>query len=156
MDTILLDFSKAFDKVDHNKLCYKLHHYGITLGETSFMDWVILNSQWQIIYISTSRIRRISWNSTGSITISGVHKWFTTLCRIQSLSLCRWCSSLLVNNITVRPCYSSEWLAQTPNMGRIMENGIPPEQVQGLTSNKQDQTHNFRLYLPQWKARISW
>ena len=28
-DSVLLDFSKAFDKVDHHKLCQKLHHYGI-------------------------------------------------------------------------------------------------------------------------------
>ena len=29
IDSILLDFSKAFDKVDHRKLCLKLAHYGI-------------------------------------------------------------------------------------------------------------------------------
>ena len=29
IDSILLDFSKAFDKVDHRKLCVKLAHYGI-------------------------------------------------------------------------------------------------------------------------------
>lgn len=29
MDSILLDFSKAFDKVNHHKLCNKLDHYGI-------------------------------------------------------------------------------------------------------------------------------
>ena len=33
-DTIILDFSKAFDKVSHSRLLYKLQHYGIT-GKTN-------------------------------------------------------------------------------------------------------------------------
>ena len=37
INSILLDFSKAFDKVDHNKLCHKLHHYGIQ-GKT--LNWI--------------------------------------------------------------------------------------------------------------------
>ncbi len=36
-DLILLDFSKAFDKVNHEKLLYKLHFYGIR-GET--LTWI--------------------------------------------------------------------------------------------------------------------
>ena len=28
-DVILLEFSKAFDKFPHNRLCQKLHHLGI-------------------------------------------------------------------------------------------------------------------------------
>lgn len=37
IDSILLDFSKAFEKVDHNKLCHKLHHYRIQ-GKT--LNWI--------------------------------------------------------------------------------------------------------------------
>ena len=35
-DAILLDFSKAFDRVSHQHLCYKLHHYGI---RGKLLDW---------------------------------------------------------------------------------------------------------------------
>ena len=36
-DLILLDFSEAFDKVAHEKLLLKLHHYGIR-GDT--LKWI--------------------------------------------------------------------------------------------------------------------
>ena len=36
-DIILLDFSKAFDKVNHSKLMWKLHQYGICGHK---LDWV--------------------------------------------------------------------------------------------------------------------
>ena len=47
-DLILLDFSKAFDKVAHEKLLLKLHHYGIR-GDT--LKWIkdfliIKNKPW--------------------------------------------------------------------------------------------------------------
>ena len=37
IDAILLDFSKAFDKVSHERLAAKLHHYGIR-GPT--LNWI--------------------------------------------------------------------------------------------------------------------
>ena len=37
LNTILLDFSKAFDKIDHDKLCIKLEHYHI---RGKLLDWL--------------------------------------------------------------------------------------------------------------------
>ena len=37
METVLLDFSKAFDKVDHRKLGLKLSHYGI---KEKYLGWI--------------------------------------------------------------------------------------------------------------------
>ena len=36
-DVILLDFSKAFDRVAHKRLCHKLCHLGINV---SLLDWI--------------------------------------------------------------------------------------------------------------------
>jgi len=36
-DVLLLDFKKAFDKVPHRRLCYKLPHYGI---RDATLEWI--------------------------------------------------------------------------------------------------------------------
>ena len=48
-DTIILDFTKAFDKVSHKHLCTKLHYYGI---RDPILDWIkdfISNRSQQVI-----------------------------------------------------------------------------------------------------------
>ena len=49
-DLILLDFSKAFDKVAHEKLLLKLHHYGI---RRDTLKWIkdFLDNQKQAVVI---------------------------------------------------------------------------------------------------------
>ena len=37
-DLILLNFSKAFDKVNHSKLIWKLHNYGI---RSNVLNWIV-------------------------------------------------------------------------------------------------------------------
>ena len=37
IDALFLDFSKAFDKVSHRKLCYKLSHYGVN---GNLLHWI--------------------------------------------------------------------------------------------------------------------
>ena len=41
-DLILLDFSKAFDKVSHTKLPVKLHHHGITQNNLGWIKAFLL------------------------------------------------------------------------------------------------------------------
>ena len=50
MDAILLDFSKAFDKVSHRRLLLKLRHYGIRVN---LLDWIedILSERTQRVLV---------------------------------------------------------------------------------------------------------
>ena len=43
---ILLDFSKAFDKVKHLKLIWKLHKYGI---RSSVLNWICANMELDLL-----------------------------------------------------------------------------------------------------------
>ena len=51
IDLILLDFSKAFDKVAHEKLLLKLHHYGIR-GDSLKCIKDFLDNQKQAVVIN--------------------------------------------------------------------------------------------------------
>ena len=61
-DLILLDFSKAFDKVAHEKLLLKLHHYGIR-GDT--LKWIkdFLDNRKQAVVINGINSEKIPVSS---------------------------------------------------------------------------------------------
>ena len=61
-DLILLDFSKAFDKVSHEKLLLKPHHYGIR-GDT--LKWIkdFLDSRKQAVVINGINSEKITVSS---------------------------------------------------------------------------------------------
>ena len=48
-DLILLDFSKAFDKVNHNKLALKLHSYGIRSPILRWIQIFLSNRQQRVV-----------------------------------------------------------------------------------------------------------
>ena len=48
-DVILLDFSKAFDKVSHRKLLHKIHHYGIRAKTKSWITAFLDSRQQQVV-----------------------------------------------------------------------------------------------------------
>ena len=48
-DVILLDFTKAFDKVPHGHLCHKLYHFGINRSLLSWIKCFLTDRQQQVI-----------------------------------------------------------------------------------------------------------
>ena len=63
-DVILLNFSKAFDRVTHMRLCHKLHHLGIN---GSLLEWIkcYLSERTQRVIVNSQR-------SSPSVVLSGV------------------------------------------------------------------------------------
>jgi len=64
MDAVLLDFSKAFDKVPHRRLLQKLNHYGVR-GETSAWISAFLSGRSQQVVCE-------GFTSSPAAVISGV------------------------------------------------------------------------------------
>ena len=48
-DVILLDFTKAFDKVPHGRLCHKLYHLGINGSLLLWIKCFLTDRQQQVI-----------------------------------------------------------------------------------------------------------
>ena len=48
-DLVLLDFKKAFDKVPHHRLCYKLAHYGIKGTTLRWIQDFLTNRTQQVV-----------------------------------------------------------------------------------------------------------
>ena len=48
-DLVLLDFKKAFDKVPHHRLCYKLAHYGIRGTTLRWIQDFLTNRTQQVV-----------------------------------------------------------------------------------------------------------
>ena len=92
-DLSVLVFSKAVDKVGHEKLALKLHGYGIR-GSGPALKWVIYRHQSVIVSGSSSDPIPISsgvpQGSAGTSSLSNLHKWSSCECQIQSETLCRW------------------------------------------------------------------
>ena len=63
-DIIILDFSKAFDKVPHSRLCMKLDYYGI---RSSTLHWIkyFLSGRTQQVVLDSKHTASYFWGPTG-------------------------------------------------------------------------------------------
>ena len=61
-DLILLDFSKAFDKVSHEKLLYKLHQYGVR-GHVLHWNKAFLSNRTQTVVLENEKSSQVAVTS---------------------------------------------------------------------------------------------
>jgi hypothetical protein len=54
-DIIIMDFAKAFDKVEHNRLCHKLHTYGVCDKYNTWI-WAYLSDRTQQVVVRKGEI----------------------------------------------------------------------------------------------------
>ena len=75
VDTIVLDFAKAFDKVDHALLTHKLKRYGINGNMLSWIEGFLEERQQAVVVACTkSSMRPVqSGVSTGPFPLSHLH-----------------------------------------------------------------------------------
>ena len=89
-DAILLDFSKAFDKVSHQRLAAKLHHYGIRDQTLSCLKRFLADSRprWEIIFSCSSHVRGSTWHSPRPSPNPGLHQRPALKSLLISMTFC--------------------------------------------------------------------
>jgi hypothetical protein len=92
IDGILLDFSKAFDKVPHNRLLMKLDHYGVRNNTLSWIQDFLSDRTQTVVLEKSSKIPSI-WSPESS---AFAKSWIVRT---------RWVSHDLLLR---KPCCSSE------------------------------------------------
>ena len=128
-DTILLDFSKAFDKVSHQLLLFKLEYYGI---RGNILNWIssFLSGRTQRVMcedcISDSVARCFKWSTTrfctGSFTVFDLYQWYFASCWLHLPLVCGWLYTVLKNWVSTWCHHVIKWFVFTQTMGEEVEN----------------------------------
>ena len=155
-EVIIMDFTKAFDRVNHSLLVHKLDHYGIW-GSTDIWITNFLSEWKQAVVADGARSNYINMRSgvpQGSVLgpcLFPAYINYLPDSLIPFQNFCRQHYLVLFHSLCSRPCSSTRRPKQAGAVGEKMGDVLPPGQIQ-LSANHQeqeDQPATSRLHPPQ-------
>ena len=156
INAVLLDFSKAFDKVPH-KLLEKLRHYGMSEKQPKPMDcwlpdWPTTRSGPRRCLFQGNRhhIRRAPGDSTGVSTFPCVHKckWYARKDFIHCQIVRWWLTGRQNYTAKERSGPSSRRLRQATGMGTWLTDAVQPRQMGGDLDHQEKESPHTRVLQP--------
>ena len=124
-DVVVLDFSKAFDVVPHQRLLHKLAHYGIRVTTLNWIQNFLTNgtqkssSWWQLFKISSREVR----------CAPGYCSPFHGL--LAGSALCRWPPPVSPDEMSSRSGAAAERPICVTELGRSMGDVFQPLEMLG-------------------------
>ena len=91
VDAILLDFSKAFDKLPHHRLAVKLHHYGIRNKNLSWIQSFLADRNQQVV-LDRKTSSHSEFHKVQCLDLSC--SWYTPMTCSQEFPLQWWLSTV--------------------------------------------------------------
>ena len=143
-DVLVMDFSKAFDKVGHWRLLTKLQGYSVTGEMNSWIqNWPANRTQVFVIdgeqsgpLPVTSRVPQ-PWLSSGTLPVPLLHQWHGGKAAVHCSPVC-WRRHILLNRRQPVWCHGPTARSRPPCwVGADLADGIPSQQVVSSAGHQQ-------------------
>ena len=153
-DVLIMDFSKAFDKVSHKHLLHKLHHYGICQKTNEWIQAFLSNRSQQVVLEGekSAKVPVTSGVPQGSVLGPSLFLYYINDIATNITSTVRLFADDTVAYLAVKGKADAEQLQKDLNkLGEwekkwLMEFHPQKCQVLSITRKRQITRHNYQLH----------